>query len=330
MGLSCAQVQYLFIQNRKADIERDMTECTNQKRLLAMEQTDLSSRYQSMLKNKQLAYYANSQYHQVTYGYLMGYGKNITSFLSGTKTLKSDNSVVLTDYKGAVVLNHDYADVITSVLGSSAMDEAGRGGTFSVDKIPEMLEKLTGGFFSTQDFQDAINNKKIDGSFASNSVNALTGETTGSGETGSGKSKNAKIESIINFYYPIFQAAAANGWTTEYNKDISRNTDYVSDALTSGTFQLATVEDDGNYDVDTSLSYYTTNGFLQERTDSETREEITAWYNAEKARISLKEDDIDLDMNSLSTELESINTEMQSLKSLIDDAINSIFDWGKA
>ena len=329
MGLSCAQVQYLFIQNRKADIERDMTECTNQKRLLAMEQTDLSSRYQSMLKNKQLAYYANSQYHQVTYGYLMGYGKNITSLLSGTKTLKSDNSVVLTDYKGAVVLNHDYADVITSVLGSSAMDEAGRGGTFSVDKIPEMLEKLTSGF-KAEEFREALNNKTIGGSYASDSVNALTGKTTGSGETGSGKSRDAKIASILDFYYPIFQAAAANGWTTEYNKDISRNTDYVSDALTSGTFQLATVEDDGNYDVDTSLSYYTTNGFLQERTDSETREEITAWYNAEKARISLKEDDIDLDMNSLSTELESINTEMQSLKSLIDDAINSIFDWGKA
>ena len=329
MGLSCAQVQYLFIQNRKADIERDMTECTNQKRLLAMEQTDLSSRYQSMLKNKQLAYYANSQYHQVTYGYLMGYG-NTLAITSGNKPLKSDNSVVLTDYKGAVVLSKTYADAITSVLGSSVMDEAGRGGTFSVDQIPEILSKVSYGAYTAEQFKEVINNGSVSSSYDVDNNSALTGQTKSSGSHDNSDSTESKIQSILDFYYPIFQAAAANGWTTEYNKDISRNTDYVSDALTSGTFQLATVEDDGNYDVDTSLSYYTTNGFLQERTDSETREEITAWYNAEKARISLKEDDIDLDMNSLSTELESINTEMQSLKSLIDDAINSIFDWGKA
>ena len=329
MGLSCAQVQYLFIQNRKADIERDMTECTNQKRLLAMEQTDLSSRYQSMLKNKQLAYYANSQYHQVTYGYLMGYG-NTLAIISGNKPLKSDNSVVLTDYKGAVVLSKTYADAITSVLGSSAMDEAGRGGTFSVDQIPEILSIVSYGAYTAEQFRAVINKGSVSSSYDVDNKNALTGQTQNSSSHDNSDSTESKIQSIIDFFYPIFQAAAANGWTTEYNKDINRNTDYVSDALTSGTFQLATVEDDGNYDVDTSLSYYTTNGFLQERTDSETREEITAWYNAEKARISLKEDDIDLDMNSLSTELESINTEMQSLKSLIDDAINSIFDWGKA
>ena len=33
-------------------------------------------------------------------------------------------------------------------------------------------------------------------------------------------------------------------------------------------------------------------------------------------------------MDNLSKELESINTEIQSIKSLIDDAISSVFDWG--
>ena len=70
------------------------------------------------------------------------------------------------------------------------------------------------------------------------------------------------------------------------------------------------------------------NGLVESRTDSDVREEITAWYNAEKERITEKENFIDIDMDNLSTELESINTEIQSIKSLIDDAISSVFDWG--
>ena len=135
-------------------------------------------------------------------------------------------------------------------------------------------------------------------------------------------------QKLIDFYYPIFQAAAANGWTTEYNNDMGTNDDYVSDALSSGTFQLATVNDEGNYDPDTSLTYYVTSGLVAQNNNSEVREEVTAWYEAEKARISEKEDYLDIDMDNLSTELESINTEIQSIQSLIDDAISSVFDWG--
>ena len=108
------------------------------------------------------------------------------------------------------------------------------------------------------------------------------------------------------------------------------NDDYVSDAISSGTFQLATVNDEGNYDPDTCLTYYVTSGLVAQNNNSEVREEVTAWYNAEKARISEKEDYLDIDINNLSTELESINTEIQSVKSLIDDAISSVFDWGSS
>ena len=106
------------------------------------------------------------------------------------------------------------------------------------------------------------------------------------------------------------------------------NNDYISDAIVSGTFQLETVNDEGNYDPDTSLTYFITAGLVQERNDSSVREEITAWYEAEKARISEKEDWLDIENQDLSTELEAINTEIQSIQSLIDDAISSVFDWG--
>ena len=108
------------------------------------------------------------------------------------------------------------------------------------------------------------------------------------------------------------------------------NDNYVSDALVSGSFQLATVNKDGNYHENDSLTYFVTAGYVESRTDSDVREEITAWYNAEKERISEKETYLDLHMDDLSTELEAINTELQSLQSLIDDAISSVCDWGTA
>ena len=75
-------------------------------------------------------------------------------------------------------------------------------------------------------------------------------------------------------------------------------------------------------------TYFITAGLVEARTDSDVREEITAWYNAEKERISEKETYLDLHIDELSTELEAINTELQAIQSLIDDAVSSVFDWG--
>ena len=109
---------------------------------------------------------------------------------------------------------------------------------------------------------------------------------------------------------------------------MSSNSKYISDALVSGMFQLAQVDSTGNYEPETSLSYFTTTGLVVERTDSSVREEITAWYNAEKERISEKESWLDLEIQDLSTELEAINTEIESVKSYIEDDMK-VFEWGQ-
>ena len=80
----------------------------------------------------------------------------------------------------------------------------------------------------------------------------------------------------------------------------------------------------------TSLTYFITSGLVVENTSSEARAEITAWYEAEKAKISEKEDWLDIENQDLSTELEAINTEIESVKSMIDDAVSSVFDWGSS
>ena len=329
MGLACSNIRLLTLTARKADCEYGISIDSMQKMALSREQTQLSQEYNSKLKAKQISYYANGKYNKMNYSYLMGYGNNYSAITGGTQPLKSQNSMILTDFKGQVVMSKAYASAITSVLGSSAMNAQGRGGTFSTDQIPAILAKLLPGFTEDQ-FKNAIDGKSQDStSYDANGVQTITGNSTGNKVTvDNTETTTKKIQSIVDFYYPIFQAAAANGWTTEYNNDMGTNDDYVSDALSSGTFQLATVNDEGNYDPDTSLTYYVTSGLVAQNNNSEVREEVTAWYEAEKARISEKEDYLDIDMDNLSTELESINTEIQSIQSLIDDAISSVFDWG--
>ena len=329
MGLACSNIRLLTLTARKADCEYGISIDSMQKMALSREQTQLSQQYNSKLKAKQISYYANGKYNKMNYNYLMGYGNNYSAIIGGTQPLKSQNSMILTDFKGQVVMSKAYASAITSVLGSSAMNAQGRGGTFSTDQIPAILAKLLPGFTEDQ-FKNAIDGKSQDStSYDANGVQTITGNSTGNKVTvDNTETTTKKIQSIVDFYYPIFQAAAANGWTTEYNNDMGTNDDYVSDALSSGTFQLSTVNDEGNYDPDTSLTYYVTSGLVSQNNNSEVREEVTAWYEAEKARISEKEDYLDIDMDNLSTELESINTEIQSIQSLIDDAISSVFDWG--
>ena len=339
MGLAASQVRLLGLTARKADCELEISLNSMRKMALTREMTELSREYNARLQSKQVSYYANGQYNKVNYQYLMG-GSDWLSTLNGLRPYKKDNSMVLTDYRGRVVLSDTYANAIKSVLGNDIMNSSGQGGTFSKDKIPEILEKLLCGantqYLNANSIRTVMNGGSIDSSYTATIIKTLrdqtTGETTKVGSTDVDSTAKATeyVKSIIDLYTPIFQAAANNGWTTEYNCAMESNDDYISDAIISGTFNLETVDDFGDYDEGTSLTYFLTNGTLENNTSSEKREDITAWYNAEKARISEKEDWIDLEQADLSTELEAIKTEMESLKSLIDNAISTVFDWGNA
>ena len=330
MGLASSQIRLLTLTARKADCEYGIAINSIEKMALTKEQSKLSKEYQSRLQSKQISYYDNGNYYKMNYSYLMGYGADFSPILSGNKPLKDTNSMILCDYKGQVVLSDKYASAITKVLGSSAMGTDGRGGTFSADKIPEILAALFNGYTAEQ-FETIIDGKNLDVSFAGSGVQNTTGEETGNCYSVNISTETSELlSSIVDFYYPIFQAAAANGWTTEYNKEMANNDDYISDAIASGSFQLESVQSDGNYEPGTSLTYFVTNGSVVENTSSEARAEITAWYEAEKAKISEKEDWLDIENQDLSTELEAINAEIQSVQSLIDDAVSSVFDWGSS
>jgi len=104
--------------------------------------------------------------------------------------------------------------------------------------------------------------------------------------------------------------------------------DYLQEAFRSGTFTLMAIKEDGG---DTQgLDYFINKAYFVEKADTESRETITAWYNAQKAELDEKETYWDSEINALSTELETINTELESIKSLRDNAIQTTFKWGAA
>ena len=159
MGLACSQYRLLTLTNRKADCEYDISISSMEKMALTREQSELSKVYYSKLKAKNISYYANGKYNQLNYNYLMGYGG--TSPIDGKNPIKAENSMILTDYKGQVVLSNYYAKAITDVLGTSVMDKNGAGGTFSSDKIPDIIAAMSGFPYSAEEIRQVMNSDDL-------------------------------------------------------------------------------------------------------------------------------------------------------------------------
>lgn len=342
MGLAASQARLLTLTARKADCEFSISRNSLEKMALTREQSNLSREYYSKLSAKKLAYYYNGRYRKLDYKYLMGQGSSGYSYVhnlaTGDAVTRNNTQMILTDSRGLVVISGGYERSFERAGLEVGSD--GRGSTFSADMIPELIRCIAGyphvdkkGNNYTELIKAVIEGGSVTKTYSAERVNTLSGEVVGQTtvETDAMTSTVQKnIEAMVSLYYPLLMAAANNGWTTEYNTEMENNEDYIGDALLSGTFQLALVADDGGYNPDTTLSYFTTADLITERTDSDMREEITAWYNAEKDRIAEKENFLDLNMTDLSTELESIKTEMESIKTFIDDAIQTVFDWGSA
>ena len=120
--------------------------------------------------------------------------------------------------------------------------------------------------------------------------------------------------------------------TKRGNFSDAQYTDNLQAGLKSGMYQLCMVDDlkRGSYKKNTTLTYFVNMNYVLDRTDSSKKEEITAWFNTEQAKISEKETYWDTEIQNLSTELNSVNTEIESVKQLKSNAIKSVFSWGSS
>ena len=319
MGLAASQIQLLTYTGRKADCELSISIDAMHKVNMAKEMAELTQQYNSMLGAKVVGYFADGQFNKMNYGYLMGYPRNFSAMAFGNKQpLKDNTAMILTDYRGKVVMSDVYANAIRKVCG---VDE---GGSFPEDKIYDILAELFPGRTAAE-FRDGIQSL----TWTASVNNIVTGNNVGTVVKNTANLANDGIERILTFYYPIFQAASINGWTTEYNPYMQDNDNYISDSIATGTFMLMEVNEFGHYQEDySSLTYHITTGDVDYRGDADQRKVLTEWYNAEKERIAADEELIDQDMTSLSTELEAIKAEIASIETYIKDAVDSVFSWG--
>lgn len=325
MGLAASSAQMFMLTRRKADCEYKISKNSVLKRQKAREMSQLNDEYQRQLKQKTAVVYTNGVCNKVNYSYLMCYGSNLAAILNGSQPLKSNTNMVLADNHGRVVLSNSYAQAIMNVCGSSIINYNGQGQAFDKDKIPEILESL---FNHPTLTADAFRNGIKDYDLNATIINTYTGNATGSTTVNVADRINDMIDRLVAFYYPIFSAAAANGWTTEYNYDMQQNSDYCADALNSGLFQLVGVDKYGQYREGMNTDYFVTTGDILKQNDKDDRAALTTWFNEEERRINEEEEYIDIDTQKLSTELNAIQTEIDAIKSYIDDNIERTFSWG--
>lgn len=334
MGLAVSQYSLLRLTKEKAY-------ATNRKSLLTMDKLSLMREMSNLeleksnLQAKSITYYNNGKYNKVNYAYLMGPGKNYAAILNGSVPVKEDNNMILTDYKGQVVMSDTYANAIKAVLGNSICNGAGKGNTFPADNIPDILAELFstnvngesqsfGSGFTADAIRTVLNGGTLDSEYTAVVTNSLSGQRTGSVTVNNSEEATSLIKSLIDFYYPIFNAAASNGWTTEYNNQIQSNPDAISDYISSGVFALMGTEEGGQYEQDVSTNYFITAGIVNTTTDAEKAQEITVKYNRLKEELTAKENAIDLQIQDLSTLEEIISNLMQQYKQMVNTAVKGL------
>ena len=333
MGLACSQVNLLMLTQRKADCELGLAIDAAEKMALTREQSALSREYASKLRQKQLVYSdANGDFRKLTYNYLMGsidYDKAALKNEGGN--YRKDYSMILSDYRGKVVLSDDFAKILLDngipydnrTKGSAGVS----GSALSYDnKLLAQLLHSVCGEISVEQYKNELDGNGQKNTIETEKLNQYTGENKGTEVVELDDSN--QIQKIIDFYKPIFVAALTNGWTTEYNAEINNNQDYLQDALSTGSFRLEQIDNFGVYEPSSSLNYYLTSDILHEKQDSNFRELLTAWYNEQKENLTEKENVLELDMDNLSTELQAIQSEIQSIQSFINNNIQSVFSWG--
>ena len=119
-----------------------------------------------------------------------------------------DNTVNYDD-QGKVLLARGYAQAITQGLGIPNSDS---GSAFDESNIPNIIAVLTPGFTAEQ-IRTALDGGIVDSSYSGNIFGVLNGDDTGiEGSIDNSALLTNNLNEIINFYMPIFRAAAINGW----------------------------------------------------------------------------------------------------------------------
>ena len=121
-----------------------------------------------------------------------------------------------------------------------------------------------------------------------------------------------------DFYMQLYNNICHNGWTE--CDDIEDNT-YLQNALKNGTYFITSLNTDGYF----YQGRYNEIDCIVEVEDSTAIAEAEAEFNAEKTKLTYREEKLDLEMKNLDTEISSLTTEYDSVKNLISKSVEKVF-----
>lgn len=123
---------------------------------------------------------------------------------------------------------------------------------------------------------------------------------------------------VAGFYDALFNQIATKGWV---NNDQVNDSEYLHTMLKNGGMYISSIADDNYY----YQANYATNTYIKEITDEEGIAVAEAKYEREKAKISSKENLIDMKMKNLDTEITSLSVEYETIKSVISNNVKNSF-----
>ena len=122
-----------------------------------------------------------------------------------------------------------------------------------------------------------------------------------------------------DFYMQLYNNICKNGWSK--NEKVEKDNAYVEQMLKNGTFFLSTLSFDGYY----YQGRYNDNDCIVEVKDKDAIAQAEADFQAAKAKLTYKEEKLDLEMKNLDVEISSLTTEYDSVKQLISKNVEKVF-----
>lgn len=122
-----------------------------------------------------------------------------------------------------------------------------------------------------------------------------------------------------DFYMQIYNNICINGWTK--NPDIDSDPEYLEQMLKSGHYFITSLNLDGYF----YQNRYNELETILEIKDTDAIARAEAEYTSKKAKLTYKEDQLDLDMKNLDAEISALTTEYDTVKNLISKNVEKVF-----
>lgn len=122
-----------------------------------------------------------------------------------------------------------------------------------------------------------------------------------------------------DFYMQIYNNICINGWTQ--NPDVDSDPEYLEQMLKNGNYFITSLNHDGYF----YQSRYNELESILEVKDTDAITQAEAEYTSQKAKLTYKEEQLDLDMKNLDAEISALTTEYDTVKNLISKNVEKVF-----